>query len=112
MPHLSPILVHDSLAFLSGQLGFDGQGRLADGIAAQTEQCLANIGATLAENGLDLGDVLKVTVFLVNAGDYAKFDSTYASCFGDHRPARSTVITGLAIEGALIEIEVVAAVKR
>lgn len=111
MPHISPLVIHGQFAFLSGQLGFGQDGQLADDIVAQTTQCLANIAATLAAAGLELCDVVKSTVFLTQKQDYSAFDGVYGEIFGDCRPARSTVIAQLAIDRALIEIEVVAAIK-
>ena len=110
MPHLSPFVVHGSFAFFSGQLGWDQDRVLPDGIAAQTTQCLENIRATLTEAGLDPADIVKTTVFLTEKRDYAAFDEAYAAFLGANKPARSTVIAQLAIDGALIEIEVVAAI--
>lgn len=111
LPHISPFIVHGPFAFLSGQLGFDRDGELADNIVVQTTQCLANIALTLADAGLELRDVVKSTVFLTDKQDYGAFDRVYGEIFGDCRPARSTVIAQLAIDRALIEIEVVAAIK-
>jgi 2-iminobutanoate/2-iminopropanoate deaminase len=112
MPHLSPFVRSGNHLYLSGQLGFDDERRLANDIGSQTCQCLANIAQTLAAEGLSLRNVIKATIFLTRAADFPAFDTAYAVMFGDNRPARSTVITGLAILGAFIEIEVIAEVER
>ncbi|MCB1748448.1 MAG: RidA family protein [Gammaproteobacteria bacterium] len=94
--------------FLSGQLGLDENGRVAEGIEAQTRHCLRNIRDALALAGLDLGAVVKATVWLTEVGDFAAFNKVYAEAFASAPPARSTVVSGLVLPGAKIEIEVVA----
>ncbi len=95
--------------FLSGQLGLDENGRLvAGGVPAQLQQAFKNIKALLAEAGADLKQVVKATVWLTDAGDFAAFNAAYQEYFSALPPARSTVISALVIPGALIEIEVLA----
>ena len=38
-----------------------------------------------------LNDVIKTTIFITDMNDFATINEIYASYFGDHRPARSTV---------------------
>lgn len=99
-----------NLVHVSGQLGFVGPGRLVDGgIAEQTQQTIDNIRAILHKAGGDLGDVVKTTVWLADKADFPPFNAAYAAAFdGCELPARSTVVTGLLIEGALVEIEALA----
>ena len=80
-----------------------------DDIEGQTRQVMANIGAVLKAAGLDLSDVVKCTVFLKDLNDFAKMNAIYASAFGDHKPARSTVQVARLPLDALVEIEVIAA---
>jgi 2-iminobutanoate/2-iminopropanoate deaminase len=108
-PHLAPFTEAGGLLFLSGQLAFGPDGRIAEpGIAGQTEQVLANIRSVLEKEGLALSDVVSATVWLTQAADFPAFNDTYARIFGDHRPARSTVISGLVLPQAVVEIAVVA----
>jgi reactive intermediate/imine deaminase len=78
-------------------------------IGVQTEQSLSNIKAILAEAGLDMSDVLKVTVFLDDIDDFASMNETYTEFFGDEPPARSAVEVGALPKGAGVEIEAIAA---
>ena len=81
------------LVFLSGQLAFGSDGKIAaPDIAGQTEQVLANIRSVLGTVGLDLSDVVNATVWLTQGADFPAFNEVYARIFGEHRPARSTVI--------------------
>jgi 2-iminobutanoate/2-iminopropanoate deaminase len=99
------------LLFTAGQVGFDpSTGELVDGgIAEQTERVLLNIRAILQASGLDMANVVKTTVFLVDMADFAAMNTAYADAFGDHRPARSTVAVAALPRGARVEIEAIAA---
>ncbi len=88
--------------------------------AAQTEGALGSIKATLARLGLGMGDVIKMTVYLAGDPDHGgKMDfagmmTGYTKYFGTpdqpNKPARSAVqVAALAVPGALVEIEVIAA---
>jgi enamine deaminase RidA (YjgF/YER057c/UK114 family) len=86
---------------------------------AQTTNALTRIKGTLDRLGLEMGDVIKMTAFLVADPDTKKLDfegfmAGYKKYFGTadqpNKPARSAVqIAALAAPGALVEIEVVAA---
>jgi 2-iminobutanoate/2-iminopropanoate deaminase len=99
------------LLFTAGQVGFDpSTGELVDGgIAEQTERVLLNVRAILQAGGLDMANVIKTTVFLVDMAEFAAMNSVYARAFGDHRPARSTVAVAALPRGARVEIEAIAA---
>ena len=96
--------------FLSGQLGLDPRtGQLADGVVAQAEQSLKNIEVLLAAAGAALDNVVKTTVFLADIADFTAVNEVYASKFPEPYPARSAVQVGALPAGALVEIEVIAA---
>ena len=98
------------MVFLSGQLGLDPKtGQLADGVVAQAEQSLENIEALLAAAGAALDNVVKTTVFLADIADFTAVNEVYASKFPEPYPARSAVQMGALPAGALVEIEVIAA---
>jgi 2-iminobutanoate/2-iminopropanoate deaminase len=78
------------------------------GISEQTERVLANIRAILEAERLDLSTVVKTTVYLVDMADFAAMNTVYATAFGDHRPARSTVAVAALPRGARVEIDAVA----
>src|SRR5215212_5124430 len=101
----------NGLLFTAGQVGFDpATGELVDGgISEQTERVLQNVRAILQAGGLDLGNVIKTTVFLVDMADFAAMNAVYAEAFGEHRPARSTVAVAALPRGARVEIDAIAA---
>lgn len=96
------------MIYSSGQLAFDANGSISGDVASQTRTTLANLAEVLAAHGCGLADVVKATIWLRNESDFAAFNEAYAAVFGEHRPARSTTIAGLAIPSALVEIEAIA----
>ena len=101
------------LLFCSGQIPINpASGKIeATEVEGQARQVLANIASLLASQGLEMTDVIKATVFLQQMADFPKVNPLYEAAFGGHKPARSTVaVAGLPL-GALIEIEVIAALK-
>jgi 2-iminobutanoate/2-iminopropanoate deaminase len=106
---ISPAVVAEgALVFVSGQVPMrDGRPAAAD-IAGQTHAALDMIEAILKRAGCSLADVVKTTVWLVNAGDYPAFNAAWGERFApETAPARSTVIAGL-IAPVLVEVEAVA----
>jgi enamine deaminase RidA (YjgF/YER057c/UK114 family) len=90
------------------------------GTEAQTTDVLTKLGEVLKAQGYGFGDVVNVKVYLV--GDTAKdgkldfvgMNTAFKKVFGPadqpNRPSRVTVqVAGLALPGALVEIELTAA---
>jgi 2-iminobutanoate/2-iminopropanoate deaminase len=100
----TPIVSAGDWLICSGQVG-QRDGKLVEGVSAQTAQCIANLAALLSGAGADLSRVVKTTVFMTDINDYAAVNEAYLSAFGGHRPARSAVaVAGLPL-GARVEIE-------
>ena len=98
-----------NVLYTSGQLGMDpATGNLPEGVEAQAEQALKNLGAILNEAGMDYADVVKTTVFLADINDFAAINAIYAEYFTGEAPARSCVQVAALPKGALFEIEAVA----
>ena len=86
-------------------------GEKPEGVAEQTRAVLANLSLVLAEAGLDLADVVKVTVHLQELRrDFAAYNEVYAELMPEPRPVRTTV--GSDPMGILVEIDVVAALRQ
>jgi 2-iminobutanoate/2-iminopropanoate deaminase len=96
--------------FVSGQVGHvDGKGNKLEGIEAQTRQVMENMKGVLTAAGVSLSDVVKTTVFLVKADDFAKMNEVYKTFFAKDYPSRSTVIVAaLARPEIIVEIECIA----
>jgi len=96
--------------FSSGQIGsVDNQGGEVKGVEAQTRQTLENLKNILEAGGASLSDVVKTTVFLLDANDFAVMNKVYGEYFLKEYPARSTVIiSALAKPDWRVEIECIA----
>jgi 2-iminobutanoate/2-iminopropanoate deaminase len=102
----------DGYVFCSGQVGADpATGKLVEGVEAQTDRALRNMGAILDAAGLTHADVVKTTVFLQSLADFSTMNGVYVRFFPDPPPARSTIqVAGLPL-GALVEVEAIAVRK-
>lgn len=92
---------------LSGQGGFDATtGAVAEGVEAQTRHTLANVRTVLADCGVEMTDVAKVTVYLADMDDFTTMNAVYAEAFGDHKPVRTTIEAARLPLDLRVEIEV------
>jgi 2-iminobutanoate/2-iminopropanoate deaminase len=96
--------------FLSGQIPLDPKtGELVKGdIGQQTKQVLENIKGVLESQKLGMEDVVKVTIFLKDIGNFNQVNEVYAVYFPCPAPARSTVEVAKLPRNAEIEIEAIA----
>lgn len=95
---------------VSGQVGITPDGTLLVGFEAQATQTWRNILAILAEAGMGPADLVKVNMFLTDAGDVPASRSTRETALGDAAPACSlVVVASLASPDWLVEIEAIAA---
>lgn len=103
---------HDSLVFLSGQVGLDPtSGKLVEGgVEAQAEQVIDNLAAVSAAAGGGLDDVVKLTIYLVDLSNFATVNAIMADRFTEPYPARATIGVAALPLGAEVEMEAVLAV--
>ena len=96
--------------YAAGQIGLDpASGELVQGgIGAETRQALDNLAAVLRAAGFELTDVVQVTVYLADLGDYAQMNEVYGQVFGDQPPARAAVQAARLPRDAGVEILLVA----
>jgi len=96
--------------FISGQIPInpDTNETVKSSIEDQTTQVISNIKAILESAGMDLGDVVKTTLFLKSLEDFDKVNNVYKRFFKDNPPARSTVEVSRLPKDADIEIEAIA----
>ena len=107
-PYSQAVRAGDML-FTSGQLGLNPETDvLAEGVRAQADQALKNLGAILHEAGLDYKDVIKTVVFIKNMADFKTVNEVYAQYFTANYPARSCVEVAALPMGGLVEVECVA----
>ena len=97
--------------FVAGILPVDSEGRLVSGdVIEQAKFTFGELGRILAAAGCGFEHVVKVTVFLTEVDDRPKINPVRQEVFGAARPASTLVeVSGLAVPGALIEVDAVAA---
>lgn len=94
------------IVYLSGQIGSGPDGKLAEGLEAQTRQTMDNIVRVLTPLGLSLNDVFKCTIMLADMNTWREFNRVYLEYFKpEKRPSRSAFGTAGLVGGALMEIE-------
>ena len=105
----SQAVIANKMLFASGQIPINPEtGNVeAEGIEAQAEQVMKNIGAVLIAGGCGYEDVVKTTCFLADMGDFAAFNEVYGKYFTS-KPARSCVAVKTLPKNVLCEVEVIA----
>jgi reactive intermediate/imine deaminase len=97
------------LVYVSGVLSTDASGKLVtDDVRAQARRTLDNLRASFEAAGTRLENAAAITVYLTRASDFAAMNEVYRTYWPKDPPTRTTVVTGLAAAGALIEIAGVA----
>ncbi len=107
----SQIVEANGFVFVAGQVGdaAGSDGPVPGGIEAETRAMLDNVRSKLQAVGLDLADVVKATVYLVDFDEFGAMNAIYREYFPSDPPTRATVgVTRLA-STYRVEIEVVAA---
>ena len=110
---IAPAVRIGDFLFLSGTAGTDREkgGLAGDGIESQSRQAMKTLGRVLEAAGSSWDKVVKVNCFLVYASrDFAGWNTVFKEFFPTEPPARTTVGGDIAMEGALIEVELIATV--
>lgn len=102
-------IVAGQFLFVSGQLPINpDKGEMVDGdIAARAEQVFDNISAIVKSAGGSMADVVKVTLFLTDMGDFQRVNEVYSRHFQSPHPARSAVQVSALPLGSDIEAEAI-----
>lgn len=124
--HINPDSLHRNPAFshavrvpagsdlihVGGQNGTDPDGNVVGtGVGEQTRQAFLNLGACLEAAGASLADVVKWTILCVEGVNLEEgFAAAAEALPRDSDPPAITVamVSGLAVPGALVEIEAIA----
>jgi reactive intermediate/imine deaminase len=101
------------LLFISGQAAIDEQGGIvgAGDFDAQAKQTFSNLRRVLEAGGSSLEQVVKVTIFLTDMGNFPKIVELRGRWFTQPYPADTIVeVSSLALPELEIEIEAIAVV--
>lgn len=101
----------ENTIYLSGQVALTLEGDLvgAGDIEAQTKQVFENIAAILATEGSDMRKIVKMTVYLTDMANTAKYSAVKSSFFSAPPPAETLVqVSALPMPELMIEVDVIA----
>ena len=88
----SPIRNSGGFYFISGQIGVNPVTKtVGKTLDEQTSHVFENLRTVLASEGLVLSDIVKVTIFLIDMGNFETVNNLYSKFFTSPYPARSTV---------------------
>lgn len=93
--------------FLSGQIGLDpatGE-RVEGGAEAEARRVFENLAAVTEAAGGSLADIVKLTVYLTDLGDYATVNKVMEAFFSEPFPARAAVEVAGLPRGVRVEVE-------
>ena len=110
-PYNQAVKINSTL-YTAGQIPIDPATNefVAGGIQEQTLQVMKNLEQVLKTADTSFEQVIKTTVFLADLNAFAAFNEVYATFFNEATaPARSTVEVSALPKGALVEIELIAA---
>ena len=109
----SQAVIYNGILFTSGQIPINpATGNIeTEGIEAQAEQVMKNLGAVLEAAGSSFEKAIKTTCFLADMGDFAAFNEVYGKYFVN-KPARSCVAVKTLPKNVLCEVEVIAAIEE
>ena len=106
-------LVANGFVFVSGQVGWDTEGRFASGLVAQVRQALENVVAVLRAAGTSPEQLVRLTWYVTDKSSYLAeqraIGLAYRETIGRHFPPMAVVeVSALVEDEALVEIEATA----
>ena len=99
----------NGMLFISGQIPVNPEnGQIPEGIEAQTEQVMKNIGAILKEAGYNYENVVKSTCLLSDMANFKAMNEIYGKYYAENPPARAAFAVKTLPLNVLVEIETIA----
>lgn len=110
---LSQGIKFGNLLFISGQAGAADDGKIVEGgFRAQGEKAFANLSRALEAGGSSLKDVIKVTIFVTDMGNFQEVVELRRKFFTEPYPADTIAeVKALYNPDVMIEIEAIAAIR-
>ena len=92
----SQAIIHNGIIYVSGQGAVDPQTNQIKlgGVEEEAVLALENLRIILQEAGSSLDKVLTITVYLLDIGEYGRFNEVYKKYFRENRPARTCIQAG------------------
>jgi len=107
-PYSQAVEINGTL-YISGQIPINpDNGKIPDGIEAQTKQVMENISAILKVAGYSFGDVIKSTCLLNDMNNFKAMNEIYATYYKNDSPARAAFQVARLPLDVMVEIETIA----
>jgi len=98
----------ENTVYLSGQIGLDPKTmELVPGVERQTHRVFQNLAAVAQAAGGSLSDIVRLTIYLVDLGEFGRVNEIMATFFEEPFPARATLGVASLPRGALVEIDAI-----
>jgi len=111
-PYSQAIQSGDHL-YISGQLPIDPvRDIMVTDITNATHQVMKNLEHILGEAGLQIKDIIKVSVFLKKMRHFKKFNETYQKYLTLPFPARTVIEVSALPNNAVIEMDAIAFIQK
>lgn len=95
--------------YVSGAIGSTSDWLIPDAVEEEMALAIANLGSSLEEVGSSLEEVIRVGVYLTDQQYFPVMNEVYARHFaGPVYPARSAIVTALAVPELRFELDAVA----
>ena len=100
---------HQGLVFISGQIPLDPVSMevVPGGIEAQIRRVFDNLSAVCTAAGGSLDDIVKLTIFLTDMGDFPQVNSIMGQYFSTPYPARAAVQVAALPKGVSVEMDAI-----
>jgi len=109
LPFSEAVLVGDTL-YVAGHIGLDPKTqKAADKIDTEAHAVMDAVKHTIESAGLQMDDLVSVTVYCTDLGLYDAFNTVYRSYFHGHFPARAFIGVSSLVRGAHFEVSGTAA---
>jgi reactive intermediate/imine deaminase len=100
---------HQGLVFISGQIPLDPESMeiVPGGIEAQIRRVFDNLSAVCTAAGGSLDDIVKLTIFLTDMGDFPQVNTIMGQYFSEPYPARAAVQVAALPKGVSVEMDAI-----
>ena len=108
-PYSQAVMKGNTL-FVSGQVPIVPQTGevVTSGIENETKQVMENIKAIVGQAGMQMSDIVKSSIFLIDMNNFGKINTVYGNYFPSNPPARETVQVSALPKNVNVEISVIA----
>ncbi|MBN2286089.1 MAG: RidA family protein [Tissierellales bacterium] len=112
-PSYSQAVIHNGVAYISGQLSLDIEGKIVHGsVEQQTRIILDNVKTLVEELGSTMEDVLSTSFYFADNTVFPEFDKVYRQYFPKNPPARVATISSEIYGGLALEMSAIVAVDE